>query len=93
VLFSYFMLERLANRYFNPPCYRYDICGDQTIRNFAKMRPSSGARLWMVSARYYFENGAQQTVFLNMYCMHFCSASNFKIHDSVNILFHLVLVF
>jgi hypothetical protein len=85
VLFSYFMLERLANRYFNPPCYRYDICGDQTIRNFAKMRPSTGARLANI-------DGVSQ-VLLNMYCMHFCSTSNFKIHDSVNILFHLVLVF
>jgi len=31
--------------FFNPTCFRYAICGDQTIRNFAKMRPSTGARL------------------------------------------------
>lgn len=31
-------------KFFNPT-YRYAICGDQTIRNFAKMRPSTGARL------------------------------------------------
>jgi hypothetical protein len=29
----------------NPAYYRYAVCGDQTIRNFAKMRPSTGARL------------------------------------------------